>query len=108
MMMAITEKCRIANGRRPFASGGATSGGIEDLWTFGTETIAQLESLIEDFLRIHAIELGICFTVGSRLKRTEIYCKHLEKKFDFSRSATTKEIISHLVSSSIPLTTPNA
>ena len=58
LMMSILERCRQTCGRRIFAAGAQTSNGIEDLWTYGVDTTAQLEHLCE---------------AGTQLLLTELY-----------------------------------
>jgi histidine ammonia-lyase len=64
LMTAILEKARSRYGRRTFSSGGATSHGIEDLWSHGTETAIELKNLIEAQIELHSTELAINFKMG--------------------------------------------
>lgn len=63
LMQSILEKCRQNYGRRVFASGGETSKGIEDLWTYGVNTTSQLEELCFEFCKILSIELYVLVKV---------------------------------------------
>jgi hypothetical protein len=46
LMTAVLEEMRLRAGRRTFASGGSTSYGIEDLWTFGVNTSEMLTGVL--------------------------------------------------------------
>ena len=59
LMMSILERCRQTCGRRIFAAGAQTSNGIEDLWTYGANTSAQLDYLCKEGANLLAIELYV-------------------------------------------------
>ena len=59
LMMSILEQCRQTCGRRIFAAGAQTSNGIEDLWTYGVNTAAQLDYLCKEGARLLATELYV-------------------------------------------------
>ncbi len=59
LMMSHLERCRQTYGRRVFAAGAQTSNGIEDLWTYGVDTTAQLEGLCAAGTRILTMELWV-------------------------------------------------
>src|SRR5581483_1750023 len=44
-------------GRRTFASGSSTSYGIEDLWTFGLDSVEVLAAVLRNARRLLAVEL---------------------------------------------------
>jgi histidine ammonia-lyase len=60
LMQATLEDARLFASRRPFASGGATSMGIEDLWSFGTLTGESLRGVLEKVERLLCLELTLC------------------------------------------------
>lgn len=53
---AILEEARLHAGRRSFASGSTTSYGIEDMWSFGVDTLEVLNSICDKFCHLLAIE----------------------------------------------------
>lgn len=55
LSQAWLEESRSRLGRRLFASGGSTSQGIEDLWSFGMLASAQLEHGIATWVRMEAV-----------------------------------------------------
>jgi histidine ammonia-lyase len=59
LMMSHLERCRQTYGRRVFAAGAQTSNGLEDLWTYGVDTTAQLEGLCAAGTRLLATELWV-------------------------------------------------
>ena len=59
LMMAICEKARMDLGRRAFAAGADTSYGIEDIWTNGTFTLAQLERALEDMESVFCLGVWV-------------------------------------------------
>jgi histidine ammonia-lyase len=72
-MMALLEEARLLAGRRSFASGGATSYGIEDLWSQGvpvTRSLAQLIVQFQSICRIEATVLAELF--GPNVEGTDI------------------------------------
>jgi histidine ammonia-lyase len=54
---AVLEETRLLAGRRTFASGSSTSYGIEDLWSFGLETLNVLTGVLRNARRLLAIEI---------------------------------------------------
>lgn len=58
-MMAVLEEARLLAGRRTFASGGATSYGIEDLWSQGVPVNRSLALLTAQFQALCAIETTV-------------------------------------------------
>jgi histidine ammonia-lyase len=54
---AILEETRLRAGRRTFASGSSTSYGIEDLWSFGLDSVEVLANVLRNARRLLAIEL---------------------------------------------------
>lgn len=67
LLMAKLEATRMRNGRRLYSSGSETSYGVEDLWTNGVMAAAQLDSLLDDFFDICAIEAYILSYVNENL-----------------------------------------
>ncbi len=58
-MMALLENARFLGGRSIYASGGATSYGVEDLWSHGLTTTDLLKQMAERFLRMSVIEAKV-------------------------------------------------
>ncbi|MBD3652338.1 aromatic amino acid lyase [Kangiella sp.] len=58
-MMSILEKSRLDFGRRVYSSGSSTSYGTEDLWTNGLNVLDQVESILDDFIKLGACEFYI-------------------------------------------------
>jgi histidine ammonia-lyase len=54
---ALLEETRLRAGRRTFASGSSTSYGIEDLWTFGLDSVEVLAAVLRNARRLLAVEL---------------------------------------------------
>jgi histidine ammonia-lyase len=54
---AILEETRLCAGRRTFASGSSTSYGIEDLWSFGLDSLEVLARVLHNARRLLAIEI---------------------------------------------------
>jgi histidine ammonia-lyase len=69
LMQATLEDARMVASRRPFASGGATSMGIEDLWSFGTLTNESLRSVLERLERLLCLELTLCELLSRRFRK---------------------------------------
>jgi histidine ammonia-lyase len=57
LITSILEEARLEGGRRVFASGGSTSYGIEDFWTFGVHTTHVLKNLLNKFAYMLSLEL---------------------------------------------------
>jgi histidine ammonia-lyase len=75
LITALLEEARMDAGRRAFASGGSTSYGIEDFWTFGVQTTHVLDKVVKKF----AYMLSLEFIVSSQVYEHF----HQEKKTDF-------------------------
>lgn len=56
LTQALLEDARLHAGRRTFASGAATSRGVEDLWTYGTSLTGLLRLLIADWRRMESAQ----------------------------------------------------
>lgn len=56
LAQAVLEEARIAAARRAFASGGATSQGIEDLWSHGLSLTNQLKTLLDAWRRLEGTQ----------------------------------------------------
>lgn len=56
LAQAVLEDARMGAGRRAFASGGATSQGIEDLWSHGVSLTTQLKSLLHAWRRLEGAQ----------------------------------------------------
>ncbi|MBS3805691.1 MAG: aromatic amino acid lyase [Oleiphilaceae bacterium] len=69
-MMAELETLRLNTGRRAFASGGATSEGIEDLWSHGMAANRQLETALEAAESIMALEFALLAWCEERFTQT--------------------------------------
>ncbi|MCZ0941864.1 MAG: aromatic amino acid lyase [Gammaproteobacteria bacterium] len=77
LMTAICEKARMDLGRRTFAAGSDTSYGIEDIWTNGVFTLAQLKCALDALesmfcqsvwtIRRLADDFGLARVAGSEL-----------------------------------------
>jgi histidine ammonia-lyase len=63
-MMALLEKARLHHGRRTFASGGQTSNGVEDLWSFGLLLSESLLELAQTWHGLNEIEAEVYRRVG--------------------------------------------
>ncbi len=59
MASAILENMRKYAGIKTFSSGSSTSYGLEDFWSFGLQNINTLREVINDLLRILAIEFAV-------------------------------------------------
>ena len=59
LMTAICEQTRMNLGRRTFAAGSDTSYGIEDIWSNGVFTLAQLERALDDLDNLFCLGLWI-------------------------------------------------
>lgn len=70
-MMAELESLRLNVGRRAFASGGATSEGVEDLWSHGMAANRQLEIALEAAESILALEFALLGWCEKRFTQTK-------------------------------------
>lgn len=68
-MMALLERARLRHGRRTFASGGQTSNGIEDLWSFGLLLCESLMDLQPTFEAVCTLERSVYDEVDRCLHR---------------------------------------
>ena len=59
LMTAICEQARMDLGRKTFAAGSDTSYGIEDIWSNGVFTLAQLERALDDLDGLFCLGLWI-------------------------------------------------
>jgi histidine ammonia-lyase len=66
LLTATLEEARFEGGRRSFASGGSTSYGVEDFWTYGVQTAHVLSKLINKLAYMVSVEQ----IVSAKLYRT--------------------------------------
>ena len=57
LMTAVLEEARLRAGRRAFASGGSTSYGVEDLWSYGVDACETLAAALDRWVTLLALEL---------------------------------------------------
>ena len=69
LMQAMVEEMRLLLGRSLYASGGDTSFGVEDLWSYGVYNLDRLSKGMELSERIHALAIRLKVRVGDRFSR---------------------------------------
>jgi histidine ammonia-lyase len=72
LMQAFLENARIVARGRPFASGGATSLGVEDLWSFGVATVELSNRMLDEIERILCFEISIAVRCAYRFKNAKL------------------------------------
>lgn len=109
LMMSLLERCRQTAGRRIFAAGAQTSNGTEDLWTYGVNTTAQLQTLCTEGCQLLAIELFVLIKCGN-LFGSQPQQSALQNDFQAAVNASatcadaTEKILSLLKSGSLQAT----
>lgn len=71
LSQAVLEEARLRAGRRAFASGGATSQGVEDLWSHGVSLTAQLKCLLDSWGRLEGAQARLLQLLADGAEREQ-------------------------------------